>query len=68
MWVLWAEALPDSGMLRVVMVTVLYCLSVVVGTDEKPAFSAEVCFMKELGCSTCSSCEMDSLPRGPSPL
>lgn len=45
-WVLWAEALPDSGMLRVVMVTVLYCLSVVVGTDEKPAFSAEVCFMK----------------------
>lgn len=45
-WVLWAEALPDSSMLRVVMVTVLYCLSVVVGTDEKPAFSAEVCFMK----------------------
>lgn len=32
-----------TGMLRTVMDT---CLLVVVGTNEKPAFSAEVCFMK----------------------
>lgn len=62
-WVLWAEGLSGSGHAAAATDTLSYRSVCRAGTNEEPAFSAEVCFVEGAWLSAGGSWEMDdSLP------